>query len=113
MTESGIILDIAFIGLVALIAIVFGVLYVSYGRIWLRSLSSGFFVPFPEMLKMRLRGLPPALIVEAYILLNKTGVPITTGDLEALYLEHPDRIRTSSDLVALVTKDLRRMSTEA
>ncbi|MCZ6688978.1 MAG: flotillin-like FloA family protein [Planctomycetota bacterium] len=112
MTDGGVILEFAFFAFICLICVVIGAFFILYGRIWLRAYLAILHVPILEIIRLRLRRVPPVLIIEAYISLNKEGVPISTGDLQEIYLQQPVRIRRSSELVLLVTKDLKRLSPE-
>jgi uncharacterized protein YqfA (UPF0365 family) len=71
-------------GIVALIAFV---LVFNYVTLWLRAWTSGAPVKmFRDLLGMKLRGIPPALIVNARITAVRAGINVTTQQLETHYL---------------------------
>jgi uncharacterized protein YqfA (UPF0365 family) len=71
-------------------------------RPWMRATASGAPISLFSVLGMRLRGSPPLLIVDAYILLKRSGVGVTIADVESAYIAHKTRVRTRDDLAELV-----------
>jgi hypothetical protein len=52
-----------------------------------------------------LRGNPPLFVVDAYVLLKRSGVNVSIADVEIAYINHKTRVRTRDDLVELVKAD--------
>jgi uncharacterized protein YqfA (UPF0365 family) len=61
-------------------------IFLSFLTVWIRALMSGARVAIWSLLGMKLRRIPPALIVDARIKIIKAGLSLSTDDLEALYL---------------------------
>lgn len=72
--------------LVAIMMITFIVVFLRFWRLWLKALLAGAQVPFPVLLGMRLRGVNPAAIVDAYIAAKHGGVDVTPPQLESHHL---------------------------
>lgn len=89
-----------FVATILLLAVTFGPLV----RTWLRAFLSGALVPFPNLIMMRLRGNPPLLLIDAYIVLKHQGVSVSIGEIEKTYIVHRSQITASDDLVELVKK---------
>jgi uncharacterized protein YqfA (UPF0365 family) len=70
----------------AILVIVFLGVFLSYLNIWIRAWAAGAHVSILSLIGMRLRGVPPAIIVNARITAVKAGIPLTTDELEAHYL---------------------------
>ena len=68
--------------------------------IWIRAFSSGASVSLVTLIAMSLRRVPPSLIVDARIRLIKTGLHLSTNDLEAHYLAGGDIFNVVSALIA-------------
>ena len=69
-----------------LIAIIFGILILNFGMIYIRALTSGAKVKFSELIALRLRGVPVGLIVDNRITAVKSGLDPTIDDLSTHYL---------------------------
>ena len=69
--------------LILLIMVVFAL---SYGLLWLKALLAGTHVGVFEIIGMRLRGVPPALIVNMRVMAKAAGVPVETAMLEAQHM---------------------------
>lgn len=78
------------VGLGAVLVLGFGVLllllYLIPLRLWVAAWSSGAYVGLSTLVGMRLRRVPPAVIVNGRISSAKAGLQITIDDLEAHYL---------------------------
>jgi len=74
------------------------------GRHWLRAFLFGVPVSLLEILGARLRGNPPALLVDAYIALKHGGADVTFRDVENAYFDARTRIVTSNELVDVVNQ---------
>jgi len=70
---------------VSLVALVFFFYFVPVG-LWIQALSSGSSVGIMTLIAMRLRRVPPAIIVEARITGIKAGLDLSYDELEAHYL---------------------------
>lgn len=68
--------------------------------VWVRALMSGARVSLWSLVGMRLRRIPPALIVDARISLVKAGLQLSTNELEAHYLAGGDVINVVKALIA-------------
>lgn len=68
---------------------------------WTRSFLFGLPVSFLSLLGMRLRGTPPMMIIDAYVVLRHSGVNVTPRDVELVYTANRDDITTSSDLIQI------------
>ena len=72
--------------ILAIVILVFLGVFLSYLNIWIRAWAAGAHVSIFSLIGMRLRGVPPAVIVNARIMAVKAGLAITTDELEAHYL---------------------------
>lgn len=70
---------------------------------WLAAELRGAHLPIWEVCSMRKRGTPPALIIDAYVMIRRTGIPTTIAALEDLYITERARIHDAFDLVHVVT----------
>lgn len=69
-------------------------------RVWIRAWMSSARVSLFNLLGMKLRGVPPALIVDARIRAVKAGLPLTTDAMEAHYLAGGNVIKVVQALIA-------------
>ncbi|MBL7115485.1 MAG: flotillin-like protein FloA [Kiritimatiellae bacterium] len=69
-------------------------------NVWIRALMSGARVSIWSLVGMKLRRVPPSLIVDARIRLVKAGMDLATDDLEAHYLAGGDIINVVNALIA-------------
>lgn len=69
-------------------------------NVWVRALMSGARVSIWSLVGMKLRRIPPALIVDARIRLAKAGLALSTDDLEAHFLAGGDIINVVNALIA-------------
>ena len=77
---------------------------------WIKALLCGCPVPLFALLAMRLRGNPPALLIDAYVILKKAGVPAEISFVEATYLACPLGATTAESLAELVKAELEKQS---
>jgi uncharacterized protein YqfA (UPF0365 family) len=70
---------------VALFAVVLFFYYVPVG-LFLTALFSGTYVGIGSLIGMRLRGIPPSLIVDNFIKATKSGLKISVSDLQTHYM---------------------------
>jgi uncharacterized protein YqfA (UPF0365 family) len=75
-------------------------------RPWFKAFFSGCPVPLLTILGMRLRGNPAGLLIEAYIVLVKSGVAARLDVVEVVYIANKSKARTLDALVALVKEEL-------
>lgn len=69
-------------------------------RVWIRAWMSSARVSLFNLLGMKLRGVPPNLIVDARIRAVKAGLPLTTDNMEAHYLAGGNVIKVVQALIA-------------
>ena len=77
-------------------------------RPWRHAHFSNAPVPLPQIIGMRLRGNPPLLLIEAYIILKKADVNVQIGYVEVVYIENKNGINTPEKLAELVNKYLEK-----
>lgn len=73
-------------GVVAVVLMVAGIIVINFGMIYIRALFSGAKVTITELIALRLRRIPVALIVDGRITAVKSGLPITIDDLSTHFL---------------------------
>lgn len=96
---------ITIILLTILIVVVF--LFFHFIKLYIQALASGAKVPMMVLIFMKLRKVPPALIVQALIQLRKSGImSITTDELEAHYLANGDILSVVNALIAADKADI-------
>ena len=83
------------VGVLAFIAI-----FLHFLGVWIRALMSGAKVALGSLIGMKLRRVPPSLIVDARIRLVKAGLDVSTDNLEAHYLAGGDVINVVTSLIA-------------
>lgn len=71
---------------------------------FLRALFAGGKVSLAQIIGMNLRGNPPLLIVDAYVVLLHSKVQITVSELESLYMANKYFIHNAQSLVELAKK---------
>jgi uncharacterized protein YqfA (UPF0365 family) len=77
---------------------------------WLRAFLHGTPVSLIHVVGMRLRGNPPAILVDAYIQLHRAGLEPTIAELEHCYIDSRSRIITSWDLVDVFSRNASNRS---
>ncbi len=82
MTNSAFILFAAFASLILL----FVFLYFVPVNLWITAIFSNVKVGIGELIGMRIRKVPPSIIVNSLITATKAGLDLTTNDLETHYL---------------------------
>jgi len=88
------------IGLVVIVGIIFAVIFLYFLNIWIRAVAAGAHISIFNLLGMKLRGIPPALIVNAKIMVVKAGLQIDTSELEAHHLARGNVMRVVQALIA-------------
>lgn len=71
-------------------------------RPWRHAFFSGVQVSLVQILGMRLRGNPPQLLVDAYIMLIKANVKVQIAYVEVVYIENKNRSDTPEQLAEMV-----------
>lgn len=84
-------------GIIALVLFYF---IFSYLTLWLQALVSGAKVGLINIIFMRLRKVPPKLIVESKIMAVKAGIELTSDDLESHFLAGGNVSRVVQALIA-------------
>jgi uncharacterized protein YqfA (UPF0365 family) len=97
-------IDIGAIGalgllLIVLVALIF-VLYLIPLRLWIAAWASGAYVGLLTLIGMRLRRVPPGVIITARISAVKAGLQISINDLEAHYLAGGNVVRVVNALIS-------------
>ena len=96
--------ELGLIGLIVLLimaVLVIGlIIYMIPVRHWIAAIFSGVPVGIFVLIGMRLRRVPPALIVDALIQVRKAGIDVRADTLEAHYLAGGDVARVVAALVA-------------
>src|SRR5690606_37450526 len=95
-------IDFTAIGAVGLLAIaVLALIFILYFvpiRLWIAAWSSGAYVGLLTLVGMRLRRVPPSVVVNARISAVKAGLPLSINDLEAHYMAGGNVIRVGKAL---------------
>jgi len=86
--------------LIGVFAILIMLLYVVPIPLWIAAWSSGAYVGLPTLVGMRLRRVPPAIIVNARISAAKAGLHVSIDDLEAHYLAGGNVVRVVNALIS-------------
>ncbi len=94
-------IQLLFFGIILLIGVLVFFYYVPLG-LWLSAVVSGVRISLIQLVLMRVRKVPPAIIVNALINATKAGVHLTRNDLEAHYLAGG---RVNSVVNALISAD--------
>lgn len=86
--------------LVAVIVLIFLGFFLYFLKVWVRAWASRAPVSLANLIGMKLRGIPPALVVDARIRLVKAGIEIDTASLEAYYLQGGNVINVVEAIIA-------------
>lgn len=86
--------------LLALAALVLVGIFFSFLGTWVRALTSGARVTLFTLVAMKLRRVPPKIMVDARIRLVKAGLQLSTNELEAHYLAGGNVINVVQALIA-------------
>ncbi|HUG54589.1 MAG TPA: flotillin-like protein FloA [Vicinamibacteria bacterium] len=78
----------------------FFILYFVPLPLWIAAWSSGAYVGLPTLIGMRLRRVPPAVVVNARISAVKAGLDIGVNDLEAHFLAGGNVVRVVNALIS-------------
>lgn len=80
------------------------VLFTGLFRIWLRAFLSGQPVLLLQILGARLRGNPPALLVDTLLALKHRGESSTLDEVEKVYISHKGHEFTPGELADVVVE---------
>ena len=86
--------------LLAIVVVVLLSLFFAFLKVWVRAWMSGAYISLLNLLGMKLRNVPPTLIVDARIRAVKAGLPLDTDQLEAHFLAGGDVINVVQALIA-------------
>src|SRR5687767_7061782 len=90
----------AAIGVAVFILIVFFIIIMKYGLLFIQATLSGARVGLLELVGMSLRRVSPHTIVNARVMSVKAGIPIDSNKLESHYLAKGNVIRVVTALIA-------------
>ncbi len=76
----------------------FAAAIVYFGRPWLRARRLGVAVPLVRILAWRLEGVPPDLIVDAYLAQRTAGHELPLAAFHRTWMANRDRITNASEL---------------
>ncbi len=97
-------------GIVVIILIVVGLIMVFYlvpVRLWITAIFSGVRLKlFRDLVGMRLRQVPPGIIVRSLITAHKAGIPVETPKLEAHFLANGDVQKVVNALISADKADI-------
>jgi uncharacterized protein YqfA (UPF0365 family) len=82
--------DYVLFGILLLAVIIMGIMFLNFGMIYIRALTSGAKIKFSELIALRLRRVPVSLIVDNRITAVKSGLDVTIDDLSTHYLAGGD-----------------------
>jgi len=74
------------LGALIVFVIIFGGIFLHFVQIWIRAFAARAPVTIVNLVGMRLRGIPPAMVVNARIMAVKAGLEMSTDGIEAHYL---------------------------
>ena len=74
------------LGILALLGLIILVIISQYLQLWLQAFLSGARVSLLDLIMMRLRKVPPSVIVLNRIMAKKAGIEVPTNMLEAHYM---------------------------
>ena len=84
----------------ALMLFVFGIAFIMYFNLWIQAWASKAKVSLVQIIFMRLRKVRPSVIVESKIMAVKSGLGVSTNDLETHYLAGGNVVRVVQALIA-------------
>src|ERR1043166_3603099 len=82
--------DFVVYGIIGVLALVFAVIVINFGMIYIRALFSGAKVTFTELIALRLRRIPVGLIVDNRITAVRSGLLLTIDDLSTHFMAGGD-----------------------
>lgn len=91
---------VVLVAIVSIMVIAMVSIFFYFLNVWIRALMSGARVAIWSLIGMKLRRVPPSLIVDARIRLVKAGLSLETDPLEAHYMAGGDVITVVKALIA-------------
>lgn len=88
------------------IALIFAFVFISFLKVWLRALVSGAHISLINLIGMKLRGVPPRLVVHGRIAAMKAGLQVDSDLMEAHFLAGGNLIRVIEALIAADKADI-------
>jgi len=88
------------LAVVVIVVLVIISIFLHFLNVWIRALMSGARVSLWSLVGMKLRRVPPSLIVDARIRILKAGLNLSTDELEAHYLAGGDVDQVVNALIA-------------
>ncbi len=79
-------MDFALYGIVGVLLLVFVVIVLNFGMIYIRALFSGAKVTITELIALRLRRIPASLVVDNRITAVRSGLPLSIDDLSTHFM---------------------------
>lgn len=113
MNGNEVIVTFAAIGIAIWLA--FLAFFFLFARLWIQALLTDTPVGIMDVVRMRLRGCPPRLVIHAMIDLSQRGIKVTAQEAEGCYLAarvHGERIATAAELAHLL-EDVKRNAPDA
>ncbi|MDD2519738.1 MAG: flotillin-like protein FloA [Kiritimatiellae bacterium] len=86
--------------LLAIVVVILLSLFFYFLKVWVRAWMSGAYISLLNLLGMKLRNVPPTLIVDARIRAVKAGMELSSDQLEAHFLAGGDIINVVQALIA-------------
>jgi uncharacterized protein YqfA (UPF0365 family) len=87
-----------------LVFLCFLILFFSVIRLWVQALLLGVPASITDIIRMRLRRIPPALIIHTAILLKEYKVAVPMREIERCYLEHGLHAQSATNLATIVVE---------
>lgn len=95
---------IAVIGVFAIYVIIRLIAYSFVAKHCVKVLACGGKITAGQIIGMYLRGNPPSLIVDAYVVLIHSNIQITINELESLYIANKTLVHDVPSLIELAKK---------
>lgn len=83
-----------------------GIAWLVANASWRKANLAGVSIPILGIVGMRLRGTPPALVIDATVTLAKRGREVDWRQVEAAYLAHGNERMDSYELVEIVDREV-------
>jgi uncharacterized protein YqfA (UPF0365 family) len=93
-----------------IVFLLFLILFFSVVRIWFQGLLSGVAVSIHDVIGMRLRRVPPALIVHAAIILRHRGEMAPVAEVESCFLGYGSNSLSANELADLVLEQRAKLA---
>jgi uncharacterized protein YqfA (UPF0365 family) len=78
--------ELVAVGFFVFLGLVLAGFFFTYGALWLKAFLTGCYTGITDIIGMRLRGVSPAVIIEARIMAHKAGLATENNALESHYL---------------------------